>query len=164
MFDPPSIRAAERVLELCQARELTLVTAESCTGGLVAGCLSEIPGASKVLVGGFIPYTAATKRSMLDLDPTLIDKHGTVSQETTEALATAALAATEADLSLAVTGWASPGQGVPDQAVGEVHLATCFRDRSPSSEVASFSGDRTEVRRQAVHSALGMLTRSLEAR
>lgn len=164
MFQPSTIRSAERVLELCHAAGLTLVTAESCTGGLVAGCLTEVSGASEVLVGGFVTYTAASKRSLLGLEAALLEEHGTVGQEISEAMAKAALEVTEADLALAVTGWASPGPGVPDEAVGDVHLASCPRDQMPTSEVFNFPGDRAEVRRQAVHSSLGLLIRQLEDR
>lgn len=164
MVQPASLRSAERIVELCTGAGLTLVTAESCTGGLVAGALTEVPGASEVLVGGFVTYTAATKRSMLGLEEAFLEEHGTVGPETSEAMAEAALTVTEADISLAVTGWASPGPGVPDDAVGDVHFASCFRGELATSDVINVPGDRAEVRRQAVHSSLGLLIRQLEDR
>src|SRR5262245_46364107 len=106
--------AARRTIELCTARHLTIATAESCTGGLVVGALTEIPGSSAVVLCGFITYSNAAKESMLGVPSEVLQRHGAVSQATAQAMAQGALAISPADLAVAITGVAGPGGGSPD--------------------------------------------------
>src|SRR5262252_681774 len=119
---------AARVLDTCRTRGLKIATAESCTGGLVAGALTEIPGASDVFDLGFVTYSNAAKQRMLGVAAVILERHGAVSRETAEAMAEGALAVSEADLAVAVTGIAGPDGGTPDKPVGLVHFAAAARD------------------------------------
>ena len=109
---PQSLREAARVIiDVCRQARLTVTTAESCTGGLIAAMLTEVPGASTVLDRGFVTYSNAAKFEMLSVAPALIARHGAVSQPVAEAMADGALTQAAADLAIAVTGVAGPGGG-----------------------------------------------------
>ncbi len=151
-------RAAARVLERCRARGLTVATAESCTGGLVAGALTEIAGSSDVLDRGFVTYSNAAKQAMLGVPAAILERHGAVSRETAEAMAQGALAHAPADLAIAITGVAGPGGGSTEKPVGLVHFAAAARDGRLIHRERRF-GDvgRAEVRLRAVAEALVML-------
>jgi nicotinamide-nucleotide amidase len=151
-------RAATRVLDLCRDRGLTVATAESCTGGLVAAALTEIAGSSDVVDRGFVTYSNAAKQAMLDVPAGILDRHGAVSRETAEAMAKGALAHAPADLAVAVTGIAGPGGGTAEKPVGLVHFAAAAQDGRLVHREQRF-GDvgRAEVRLRAVAEALAML-------
>jgi nicotinamide-nucleotide amidase len=151
-------RAASRVLERCRARGLTVATAESCTGGLVAGTLTEIAGSSDVVDRGFVTYSDAAKQAMLGVPAPILNRHGAVSRETAEAMATGALAHAPVDLAVAITGIAGPGGGSADKPVGLVHFAAAARDGRLIHREKRF-GDvgRSEVRLRSVAEALAML-------
>ena len=151
-------RAASRVLERCRARGLTVATAESCTGGLVAGTLTEIAGSSDVVDRGFVTYSDAAKEAMLGVPAAILKRHGAVSRETAEAMATGTLAHAPVDLAVAITGIAGPGGGSADKPVGLVHFAAAARDGRLIHREKRF-GDvgRSEVRLRAVAEALAML-------
>src|SRR5579871_6583189 len=102
---------ARSLLDLCRSRKLTIATAESCTGGLVAAALTEIPGSSDVVDRGFVTYSDAAKQAMLGVSPATLARHGAVSRETAEAMAQGALAHSNADIAVAITGIAGPGGG-----------------------------------------------------
>jgi nicotinamide-nucleotide amidase len=150
--------AAARVLARCRARGLTLATAESCTGGLVAGALTEIAGSSDVVDRGFVTYSNAAKQAMLGVSTAILERHGAVSRETAEAMARGALAHAPVDLAVAVTGIAGPGGGSAEKPVGLVHFAAAARDGRLIHREQRF-GDigRAEVRLRAVAEALAML-------
>jgi nicotinamide-nucleotide amidase len=150
--------AATRVLARCRARGLTVATAESCTGGLVAGALTEIAGSSDVVDRGFVTYSNAAKQAMLGVSTAILDRHGAVSHETAEAMARGALAHAPVDLAVAVTGIAGPGGGSAEKPVGLVHFAAAARDGRVIHRERRF-GDigRAEVRLRAVAEALAML-------
>lgn len=112
-----------RILDAAKARGLMVVTAESCTGGLVAAALTAIAGSSAVVDRGFVTYTNAAKTRMLGVPAELIAAHGAVSEPVARAMASGALAASDAAISVAVTGVAGPGGGSPDKPVGLVHFA-----------------------------------------
>ena len=116
------------MLERCRARGLTVATAESCTGGLVAGALTEIAGSSDVVDRGFVTYSNAAKQAMLGVPAAILERHGAVSRETAEAMARGALAHAPADLAVAITGIAGPGGGSAEKPVGLVHFAAAARD------------------------------------
>jgi nicotinamide-nucleotide amidase len=151
-------RAAARALDLCRARGLTVATAESCTGGLVAAALTEIAGSSDVVDRGFVTYSNAAKQDMLGVPVDILERHGAVSRETAEAMAKGALAHAPADLAVAITGIAGPGGGTTEKPVGLVHFAAAARDGRLIHRERRF-GDvgRAEVRLRAVAEALAML-------
>jgi nicotinamide-nucleotide amidase len=158
MTDADLAHAATRVLARCRARGLTVATAESCTGGLVAGALTEIAGSSDVVDRGFVTYSNAAKQAMLGVSTAILDRHGAVSRETAEAMARGALAHAPVDLAVAITGIAGPGGGSAEKPVGLVHFAAAARDGRVIHREKRF-GDigRAEVRLRAVAEALAML-------
>jgi nicotinamide-nucleotide amidase len=149
---------AARVLDTCRIHNLKVATAESCTGGLVAGALTEIPGSSDVLDRGFVTYSNAAKEAMLGVPISTLEQHGAVSRETAEAMAAGALAMSNADLAVAITGIAGPGGGSAAKPVGLVHFAAAARDgRRFHREIRYGDIGRSPVRAHAVAEALAML-------
>jgi nicotinamide-nucleotide amidase len=144
------------VLEACRARELTLATAESCTGGLVAGRLTGIPGASDVFLGSVVSYSNEIKESELGVPAATLEAHGAVSGETASAMARGVRGRLGADVAVSVTGIAGPGGGTPEKPVGLVYLCAS----GPGGELArhfQITGDRETVRRRATVGALHLL-------
>jgi nicotinamide-nucleotide amidase len=158
MIDDGLRTAAEELLERLRTRKLKLVTAESCTGGLAAGVLTEIPGSSDVLERGFVTYSNAAKESVLGVQAATIKRHGAVSAETAKAMAIGALRASPADVSVAITGIAGPGGGTAEKPVGLVHFAAARRANATVSREIRF-GDlgRSEIRRRSVLTAFALL-------
>ncbi|MBV9432414.1 MAG: CinA family protein [Hyphomicrobiales bacterium] len=158
MFDETVLLAARRLLELCRAQGLHIVTAESCTGGLVAGALTEIAGSSDVVERGFVTYSNEAKIEMLGVAADLISYHGAVSEEVARAMAEGALAHSRAELAVAITGVAGPGGGSAEKPVGLVHLACAARGGATRHELRKY-GDvgRSEIRRKSVLVAFAML-------
>jgi len=149
---------ATRVLEAGRAHGLKIATAESCTGGLVAGALTDIAGSSEVVERGFIPYSNAAKVEMLGVEEATIAAHGAVSQATAEAMAIGAIRRSAADLAVAVTGIVGPGGGSAEKPVGLVHFSAASRDGRHEHREQRFGGiGRAEVRRRSVLVALEML-------
>jgi nicotinamide-nucleotide amidase len=154
---------AELVLDLCRERGFRLATAESCTGGLVAARLSDVPGASDVLAGGVVAYANDVKTAELDVPEELIREHGAVSAEVAEAMAVGIRERLGVDVGIADTGIAGPGGGTPEKPVGLVYLHVSTPD---GGEGRSFSlpGDRATIRSRAtvsvLHLARRVLTRS----
>src|SRR5437879_2638703 len=128
MADRETEAAATAVLDLCKAKKLMVATAESCTGGLVAGALTDIAGSSDVVERGFVPYSNEAKMEMLGVDEVTLAAHGGVSKATAEAMALGAIRRSAADLAVAVTGIAGPGGGSAEKPVGLVHFAATARD------------------------------------
>jgi nicotinamide-nucleotide amidase len=152
------IDPARALLDLCRARKLTIAAAESCTGGLLAATLTEIPGSSAVFDRAFVTYSNAAKTTMLDVPADLIAAFGAVSRETALAMASGALTRAGVDLAVAITGIAGPGGAMPGKPVGLVHLAAASRGGRRSHQAREF-GDigRAVVRRESVRAALAML-------
>jgi nicotinamide-nucleotide amidase len=150
--------AATAVLAACRARGLKVATAESCTGGLVAGALTDIAGSSDVLDRGFVTYSNAAKQQMLGVSANVLREHGAVSRQTAEAMARGALGKGGADLVVAITGIAGPGGGSADKPVGLVHFAAASRSGKLTHHEARY-GDigRSDVREKSVLQALMML-------
>lgn len=150
--------AATALVKLCIDKKLTIATAESCTGGLVAGALTDVPGSSAVLDRGFVTYSNAAKQQMLGVPVATLKQYGEVSRQTAEAMARGALAKAKVDLAVAITGIAGPGGATPDKPVGLVHFAATARDGT-SMHAAMRYGDigRGKVRRKSVLQALAML-------
>ncbi len=152
------IEPARVLLDLCRAKKLTIAAAESCTGGLLAATLTEIPGSSDVFDRGFVTYSNAAKTAMLGVPADLIESCGAVSRETAQAMASGALAHAGVDLAVAITGIAGPGGAMPGKPVGLVHFAAASRGGQRSRQERQF-GDigRAAVRHESVRQALAML-------
>ncbi len=144
---------AATLLDLMRTKELHLALAESCTGGLVAGRLTEIPGSSDVVVGGMVAYANQAKIDLLQVPSEVIAKHGAVSAETAAAMARGAQARFGAEVAIAVTGVAGPGGGSPEKPVGTVWFAFAVGERV-ESVMARFVGSRSEIRARAVQAVL----------
>ena len=159
MSDEALAVAARRVLDLSRAKGLRIATAESCTGGLVIGALTDIAGSSDVVDRGFVTYSNAAKEAMLGVASTTLLAYGAVSRETAEAMARGALGQSPAELAVAVTGIAGPGGGTADKPVGLVHFAAARRNGPLILRERRF-GDigRAEIRRLSVIEALAMLS------
>jgi len=153
------VRALSRsLLDLCRMRKLTIATAESCTGGLVAGALTDIPGSSDVIDRGFVTYSNDAKRVMLGVNATTLATFGAVSKETATQMAVGALERAGVDLAVATTGIAGPGGATPGKPVGLVHFAVAARDgRIVHREQRYGAIGRTAVRERSVVEALRML-------
>jgi len=150
--------AAKRVLEACRAHGLTIATAESCTGGLVAAALTEIAGSSDVVDRGFVTYSDAAKRAMLGVPAATLKRHGAVSAETVTAMAAGALKKAGVDLSVAITGIAGPGGGSREKPVGLVYFAAASRDGRRLQRRRLFGKiGRRSVRERSVAEALALL-------
>jgi nicotinamide-nucleotide amidase len=150
----------ELVLDLCRERALTLATAESCTGGLVAGRLTDVPGSSMVFLGAVVAYADEVKREQLGVPGEVLERYGAVSAEAAAAMAEGARAQLGADVAVAVTGIAGPGGGTPEKPVGLVY----FHAAGPGGERArelTIPGDRESIRRRATVTALHLVRRLL---
>jgi nicotinamide-nucleotide amidase len=163
MAERELVAAAGALLDLCRAKNLTIAAAESCTGGLLAATLTEIPGSSDVFDRGFVTYSNAAKQAMLGVPESVLAAFGAVSRETARAMVDGALAAAGVDLAVAITGIAGPGGGLPGKPVGLVHFAAASRGGQLSEAEQRF-GDigRNTVRERSVAEALSMLRALVE--
>ncbi|MFO1122396.1 MAG: CinA family protein [Hyphomicrobiales bacterium] len=157
-FTPDLLDAAARLLDTCRHKRITIATAESCTGGLIAALLTSIAGSSDVVDCGFVTYSNAAKESMVGVPPHLIARNGAVSQEVAIAMAEGALRHSTAQVSVAVTGIAGPGGGSATKPVGLVWLALAGR-ATKSLALARHFGDigRNGVRIATVREAVSQL-------
>ncbi len=151
------IAEAAALLELYRGAGLRIATAESCTGGLVAACLTEVAGASHVVERGFVTYSNQAKTEELGVPAEMIAKHGAVSAHVARAMAEGALAHSRADVAVAVTGVAGPGGATPRKPVGLVYLACARAGRDTAVERHGFTGDRAAVRAASVAAAFALL-------
>jgi len=156
-IDETMREAAVRLLDACRRRGLTIATAESCTGGLVAATLTEIPGSSDVVDRGFVTYSNTAKEALLGVPSSTLLVHGAVSRQTAVAMATGALVRAATGLAVAITGIAGPGGGTADKPVGLVYLAAARQGRVIHREKRYGDVGRSEIRRQSVLDALAML-------
>jgi len=162
MFPAPLLSLAQAVLAEARQKDLRIATAESCTGGLVAALLTEIPGSSDVLERGFVVYSNRAKSDLLGVPGDLIADQGAVSEAVARAMAEGAVAYSNAHMAVAVTGIAGPGGGTKLKPVGLVHIAAAREGRAILRETHRF-GDigRSEIRLQSVEAALTLLRRLL---
>ena len=151
----------EHVLALARARGLTIATAESCTGGLVAARLTRVPGSSESFLGGVVAYADAVKVAELDVPEGILAEHGAVSAETAEAMAEGARRRLGSEVAVAVTGVAGPGGGTKEKPVGLVHLHVSGPEGS-RARTLDVPGDREQVRARATVTALHLLRQVLE--
>ncbi len=158
MFPADLLDEARRLIDALRARGMRLATAESCTGGLISALLTEVPGASDVLERGFVTYSNLAKQTLLGIDARIIAAHGAVSEEVALAMAAGALANSEADIAVSVTGVAGPGGGSAEKPVGLVHLAVA-RKGQRTLHIERRFGDpgRTAIRLESVREALDLV-------
>ena len=149
--------AAETLIKLCTEKKLTVATAESCTGGLVAGALTDVPGSSAVFDRGYVTYSNAAKQQMLGVTAATLKRYGAVSRQTAEAMAGGALTRSKVDLVVSITGIAGPDGGTAEKPVGLVHFAVASRDGTSMHTAKRFEGTRDEVRHRSVVQALRLL-------
>jgi nicotinamide-nucleotide amidase len=162
LFPRPLVQMAELLLGDCRDAKLKIVTAGSCTGGLIAALLTEIPGSSDVVERGFVTYSNEAKRESLGVPGDLIADFGAVSEPVARAMAEGAINNSRAHISVSVTGVAGPGGGTVLKPVGLVHFGAARRGRKIIHEMQRF-GDigREEIRLKSVEFALEMLRRSM---
>jgi nicotinamide-nucleotide amidase len=151
------IGAAFDVLAACKRAKLKIATAESCTGGLVAAALTEVPGSSEIVERGFVTYSNEAKEEMLAVSPALIRAFGAVSEPVARAMAEGAMARSHADMAVSITGIAGPGGGSLEKPVGLVHFGLARQGRATRTTHRVFGGDRAMVRALAVEFALELL-------
>lgn len=159
MVDERCLDLARRVHTICRARGVLVATAESCTGGLIAACLSEHAGASEVLDRGFVTYSNDAKELLLAVRGTSLAEHGAVSERVAREMAEGALARSKAVFAVAVTGIAGPDGGTAAKPVGLVHIAVAAGDGSTVHERHVFTGGRRAIRAASVSAALDLLLR-----
>ena len=163
MIDDTELLArAEALVAAYTGAGRTIATAESCTGGLVAGLLTAVPGSSAAVERGFVTYSNAAKAEAIGVPMDLIRQHGAVSEPVARAMASGALGASRADVAVAITGIAGPGGGSADKPVGLVHFGLAVRDGGVRHRERRY-GDlgRAGIRRAAVADALGLLEEAL---
>jgi nicotinamide-nucleotide amidase len=149
---------AQTLLVLCRSKGLKVATAESCTGGLLAATLTEVPGSSDVFERGFVTYSNEAKQALLGVSSKTIEAHGAVSRECAHAMAAGALSRAPVDLAVSVTGIAGPGGEVADKPVGLVHFGAASRGGQHLDVTRSFGNiGRSQVRHVSVAQALVML-------
>ncbi len=156
-FNSACMDGATVLLDACRARVLKLATAESCTGGLLAGAITSIAGASDVFEAGFVAYSNETKIKLIGVSAAIIAAHGAVSEETARAMAEGAIKVAGAGIGLAVTGIAGPGGGTAAKPVGLVHIAAARRGL-PTLHKKLLLGDpgREAIRLRSVTEALSL--------
>ena len=157
-FSAETLKQAEALIEACRLRGVSIVTAESCTGGLVAGALTDISGSSDVLLGGFVTYSNEMKSKVLNVPQKALDKYGAVSSTVARAMADGALEISKATIAISITGIAGPTGGSDKKPVGLVYfgLATTVRETNAKKmEYGALS--RNEIREACVNTALQML-------
>jgi nicotinamide-nucleotide amidase len=147
---------AADTIAVLKARGITVATAESCTGGLIAGALTSVPGSSAVVYGGYVTYSNEAKISMIGVPYGQLKQHGAVSRHVAEAMAEGALATSGAHMAISVTGIAGPDGGSDDKPVGLVYFGFASADTTVASQ-EQFTGNRDEVRHATVMRALQML-------
>jgi nicotinamide-nucleotide amidase len=164
MFPAALVESASKLLDLCRAKGFKIVTAESCTGGLVAALLTEIAGSSDVAERGLVTYSNEAKRELLGVAAETLAAHGAVSEATAREMASGALRASHAEIAVAITGVAGPGGGSAEKPVGLVHFA-CAGPRDRVVTVERRYGDigRSAVRLASVVQALALLEAAASA-
>ncbi len=159
MIDDPMLHEAAALLGLLRARGQRVATAESCTGGLIAAALTAVAGSSDVVDRGFVTYSNAAKTELLGVPAALIEAQGAVSEAVARRMAEGAVAASPAELAVAVTGVAGPGGGTEAKPVGLVWFGLARRGGATHAESRVFPGDRQAVRRATVLHAMALLAK-----
>lgn len=161
MLNPTTLDEAAALLAALQARGMTLATAESCTGGLIAAALTAIPGSSATVLAGYVTYSNEAKTRLVAVPPAMLAEHGAVSAPVARRMAEGALADAGAGLALSCTGIAGPGGGSAAKPVGLVFIACARHGMQTRVERHVFPGDRTAVRAATVDAALALARSAL---
>ncbi|MFP6710191.1 MAG: CinA family protein [Rhodospirillales bacterium] len=162
MFSNDLTNLTAELIAKCRAADVKIATAESCTGGLIAGCLTSVSGSSDVFERGFNTYSNEAKNEMLGVDMEMIIEHGAVSEPVAAAMAEGALANAPVQLTVAVTGIAGPGGGTAEKPVGTVQIASACQGKPTINESFLFAGDRDAVRLATVKNSIMMLLEHLK--
>lgn len=162
IFPPECARLAQGLLTEAMRTGVRVATAESCTGGLIAGCLTEVAGSSAVVDRGYVVYDNRAKVEMLGVREATLFDHGAVSEETAREMVRGAIARSGCELAVAVTGIAGPGGGSETKPVGLVHVAAGRRGGAVLHQRHLFAGDRSTVRLATVEAALSLALAALE--
>ncbi len=158
MLDDDIVAAAKDLLAICKEKNLVIATAESCTAGLIAGTLTEIPGVSSILDRGYVTYSNEAKHEMLGVSRDILKEHGAVSAQAAEAMVRGVLGHSRVHLAVSVTGIAGPDGGSPEKPVGLVYFAVASRTGKIVDAEKRYGGiGRTQVRKQSVLQAFKML-------
>ncbi len=162
MFSDPLLARATALVAACRARSIVLATAESCTGGLIAALITEVPGSSAAFDRGFVTYSNEAKSELLGISASLITQHGAVSTAVAGAMASGVLANSKASLAVSVTGIAGPGGGTADKPVGLVCFGCCGRGALGTTVERRFGElGREAVRMASVEQALSLLEQAV---
>jgi len=163
LFPPDFLDDAKALLDEFERRRRKLATAESCTGGLLAGLLTEIAGSSAVFERGFVTYSNSAKSELIGVPPALIGRHGAVSEEVARAMAEGALARAPVDVAVSVTGIAGPDGGSPEKPVGLVYFAAAPRGHPTLTRECRF-GDigRRDIRLASVREAIALAREAMQ--
>ena len=155
------IEMVERLVQMLAEMEMTISTAESCTGGMLASKIIDVGGASEVYSEGFITYSYDAKEKYLKVSKETLETYGAVSEQTVREMATGCLNATGSDVALVTSGVAGPGGGTPEKPVGLVYIACAYKGDVVAKSY-KFDGDRYEIRSQAVDEAIKLAIEMLE--
>ena len=156
----PVLPTEQRLIPYLIDTRKTIATAESCSGGLIAHRLTNVPGSSTPFLGGLVAYSNAVKMALLDVPEVLLDAFGAVSEPVAVAMAEGARKRFRSDFAVAVTGIAGPGGGTPEKPVGLVYMAVAGPSAT-RTEVHHFAGDRAAVKEQTADAALTLLWETL---
>lgn len=151
----------EELSLLLTQKNMRLVTAESCTGGLIAAAMTDRSGSSSVFERGYVTYSNESKIEELNVNPEIIETHGAVSEQTAAEMANGALKNSRADIALSVTGIAGPTGGTKEKPVGLVYIGIALPNKKPETIKNIFDGDRTSIRQATVEKALELLIERL---
>ena len=162
MFPADVHDLARQVIETYTAKKKLIATVESCTGGLIAAALTDIPGSSAVMERGFVTYSNEAKTELVGVEPEVVRAEGAVSAHTAEEMAKGALLFSHADVTLSVTGIAGPTGGTPGKPVGLVYIGLATREGAVFHYQCNFKGDRSDIRMQAVLESLKLLLTQVE--
>jgi nicotinamide-nucleotide amidase len=162
MLNAGTLEDAARLLSALQARNLTLATAESCTGGLIAATLTAIPGSSATVLAGYVTYSNEAKTRLVGVPEAMLAAHGAVSEPVARQMAEGALADAGADIAVSCTGIAGPSGGSATKPVGLVFIGATRRGKESVVERHVFPGDRSAVRAATVDAALALVARMMQ--
>ena len=161
MFPSDILIIANKLVKITNEKKITLSTAESCTGGLIAAAITEIPGSSSVFHRGYVTYSNLAKQQVLNVQSNELEKFGAVSKEVASQMAMGAKLTSNVDISIAVTGIAGPSGGTVEKPIGTVYIALAFKKNIKVKDFL-FKGDRTEIRMSTVRTALEIVVKEID--
>ena len=161
MFPSDILTIASKLVKITNEQTITLSTAESCTGGLIAGAITEIPGSSSIFHRGYVTYSNLAKQQVLNVQSHELEKFGAVSKEVASQMAMGAKLTSNVDISIAVTGIAGPSGGTVEKPIGTVCIALAFKENIKVKDFL-FKGDRTKIRMSTVRTALEIVVKEID--